>query len=1210
MKHVHLTVILGLVVIFAGNVSAETITVNDNENTPSWGERITVQEGTTISPVYWGEGFSIEKITDSVQILDYQTQESIEIRELNSETLYQDYVVNVCNIGEASSEAIITRSTESMESLCGGSEESHSYGESISVGESDEIVFGPGNANSLEVESIREDTSNEDSSFFEFTTGQGTDERIVYVESRESGRVEEVEFETGKATVFVEELSTRDKEALIRIERDISQSSNFECSQTNLEENQYTFCSQEGDTAVQNIDLGHTTRELEYRYNNRAYGSGEEVAATFTDSDGMTLTVTQRGLNYKQANIDIVEWRGLRQEHDGARQQAIIEVEPVRNPEASIDVNRDILTAGESFNTNFEAFNFGKYRLEVEGAGLSMETVFDEFENSRTLDFTPEEQGEVRLNLVAPGNWWNPLDSDRVIDEKTVEVQRRENSGREEYNFGEKFRLSEGENTTIEGRNFYLSALGPRVVLWRPERSSDANSDINLLDDPTRMDFRYSGGFSGYGYLCEVSGGEASIVIDSEEKNPWDVCDRHPSNMRSESDDYETVDYQVGEKTTVTPGEVVEFGESRVYIEEVSKSGDRWKVEGFKEWRSETTDYSAGPINYSITDYFYEGDMASSLCDASDGEAELVIENVEDVESDWPQSHCTDDSSDSGDIQVTQAPDTPSWGEIFNASQGETVSPVYWGEGFEIISSSSDMLEVRDLRTDETVSIEPGEASTLYQDYVLHHCSSAAGTSSMTVTRGGEETSEICPEEEDIEEENSIEVNELQSTPSWGDNLNFSEGTTISPVYWGEGFIVESINDGRINIVNIAGDEDLIIGEGNMRTFYQDYVIHACNVGDEEGTVSITTDREPHNEACGEISTSDSIEANIGTEGNNLEITGSMEVPNPCYGAKASELDVQEGSIEVFIEAVEQESGRVCPSVVDEASIEVSEELEPGEYNVNLVVQERDGEREELSEEISISSDSVKVQVNMSPQNPDLTDEVVLNVRPEGYSYEWDLNNDGEFEREGSHARVSYDEPGSKRVTVRTVDTVVSNEETVDFEVSNPDIDSSLTVSKDEISLAEPLMIKYAVGEAVSRNGYRVEIENPDGETLLKKSETSRSGSERFIPGNDAVTGSYKAKLVSNEGFLSSIFRSIFGPEAEASFKVIDESESVSEWRSYCEDNGYDHETASGRVSCIQEDIGPECFTENPSSECREIAESVCQYYIGSSFDVANGRCN
>ena len=1209
MRHFHFTLILGMILIFAGNVSAETITVNDDENTPSWGEQITVQEGTSLSPVYWGEGFSIQEITETVQVLDYQTQESILIEDSGSNTLYQDFVINVCTIEGESADVIITRSTEDIESLCGDSVESHDYGESISVSESDEIVFGPGNANSLEVNSIREDNSNDDSSFFEFTTGQGTEKRIVYVESRESGRIEEVEFETGMATVFVEELLTSEKEAVIRIERELSQSSNFECSQANLEENQYAFCSQDGDTAVQNIDLGHTSKELEYRYNNRAYGSGEEVAATFTDSDGMTLTVTQRGLNYKQADIDVVEWRGLRQEHNGARQQVIIEVDPVETPEASIDVNENSLTIGESFNADFESFSPGLYRLEVEGAGISRETNFDESQESQTLDFTPESLGEIRLNLIAPGNWWNPLDSDKIIDEEAVNVEERDSS-REEYSFGEKFRLSEGESTTVEGRNFYLSALGSDVVSWRPERSSSSNSNIRLLDDPTRMGFKYSDRFDGYGYLCSVSSEEASIVVESEEKNPWDVCNKHPSELRDSSSDYEFKDYDLGEKTKVSSKKGLKFGESRVYIEDISKSGGGWKVDGYKEWEKQTTDYSTGPINYSSTSYFYEGDIASALCDVSQGEAEIVLEKVDDVESGWPQSHCIDEEPDNSEnLEITQAPDTPSWGDEFNASSGETVSPVYWGEGFELISSSSDTLEIRDLRTDEAISIETGEAHTLYQDYVLHHCSTVDRVSNMIVTRGSEDTSKICPEETK-QSESDITVNELQSTPSWGDNIEVSEGTTISPVYWGEGFTVESMRDGRVNIVSMNGERDVSIGEGNMRTFYQDYVIHACTVENGEGIISITTGRESHKEACGEVSSSNSIEANIGTEENNLAISGNMEVPNPCYGTEASEFNLEGENIKVFIEPVKEDSRAFCPSVVSEASIDLSEELDPGVYNVNLVVAEKDGNRKEFEKEIEITGEAPELEVKVRPEDPSLTDKIILSAGPESYSYEWDTNGDSEFEREGSRITMKYERAGSKSVTVRTKENLPENVRKVDFEVSNPDIDSSITVSKDEITLAEPLLMNYSVGEAVSRNGYRLEVKNPNGDTLMEKSETSRSGSERFIPGNDAVTGTYNARLVANEGFLSSIFRTIFGPEAEASFEVIDDSESVSAWRSYCDEKGYDHETASGRVSCIEEEIGPDCFTSNPSSECREIAETVCQYYRGTSFDAENGRCN
>lgn len=1107
-----------------------------------------------------------------------------------------------------------------------------SIGESVEVSEGDEIIFGSENSNSIEVNNIREYEPGSNSKFFEFFTGQGSEERIVYDEEGSSGSMYEVGFETGDFSVHVEEISAGSDEAVIRIERDLSESSSFDCENYELSENQYAFCKDDGESAVKEVDLGHTVVELEYMYNNRAYGSGEGVAATFDGEDGITLTVTNRGQEYRQAELDIVEWRGLRQEHSGADQQAIIEVDPVRNPEASIDVNRHNLGSGDSFKAVFEAYSEGKYRLEVEGAGISREIDFDESQNSDEISFNPENSGEVNLRLVAPGSWWNPLDSDRVIDEEEVTVEGERESSRE-YSFGEKFTISEGENVNIEGRNFYVIALGSDVLLWKEERSSDSSAGINLLDDPTNMDYRYSDRFEAYGYLCDLSSDEASVVIDSEEKNPWEVCERSPSELRGDQEEYDVKDYDLGEKTTVSEGEALSFGESRVYIDDIGRSGGIWKVNGYKEWIGETTDYSAGSIGLSSTDWFYEGDIASTTCGVEDGEATIVMKYVDDVGSDWPESHCEEDSSDSsGDLSVTEASGTPSWRDVFSVSAGETVSPVYWGEGFEVVDSTREDVQIRDLQTDETVLINSGEASTLYQDYVVHYCGTD-GSSQFAVTSGSEETSEICPEDSDGSDdtddssgdddsddsdddsgddssEDSITVNELQDTVSWSDNIEVSEGTTLAPVYWGEGFKVETIEEERLNLVSVSGEEDITVGEGNMRTFYQDYVVHACEVGSGEASISLTPTQEPHGEVCGEESSSDSIEAEITTSGSTVEISGSMEVPDPCFSAEATEFNVEEGAVNVLIEPVNDDSGRICASVISEASIDVSRELEPGSYSVTAEIIEEDGERAEVSRDVDLSGETVDIQVDMNPEDPSITDEVELSAGPEGYNYEWDTDGDEEYEREGSQITMSFEEAGSKEISVRTRDSLTEVEETVSFDVSNPDIDSSLTVSKDEVSLAEPVMIDYSVGEAVSRNGYRLEIENPNGDVLMEKGETSRSGSERFIPGNDAVTGTYTASLVANNGFLSSILRSIFGPEAEASFQVVDESESVSEWRSYCDENGYDHESASGRVSCIDEKVGPECFTSNPDSECREVAESVCQYYRGTSFNADKGRCN
>jgi len=176
-----------------------------------------------------------------------------------------------------------------------------SIGESVEVSEGDEIIFGSENSNSIEVNNIREYEPGSNSKFFEFFTGQGTEERIVYDEEGSSGSMYEVGFETGDFSVHVEEISAGSDEAVIRIERDLSESSSFDCENYELSENQYAFCKDDGESAVKEVDLGHTVVELEYMYNNRAYGSGEGVAATFDGEDGITLTVTNRGQEYRQA---------------------------------------------------------------------------------------------------------------------------------------------------------------------------------------------------------------------------------------------------------------------------------------------------------------------------------------------------------------------------------------------------------------------------------------------------------------------------------------------------------------------------------------------------------------------------------------------------------------------------------------------------------------------------------------------------------------------------------------------------------------------------------------------------------------------------------------------------------------------------------------------------------------------------------------------
>jgi len=62
-------------------------------------------------------------------------------------------------------------------------------------------------------------------------------------------------------------------------------------------------------------------------------------------------------------------------------------------------------------------------------------------------------------------------------------------------------------------------------------------------------------------------------------------------------------------------------------------------------------------------------------------------------------------------------------------------------------------------------------------------------------------------------------------------------------------------------------------------------------------------------------------------------------------------------------------------------------------------------------------------------------------------------------------------------------------------------------------------------------------------------------------------------------------------------------------WTSYCESKGYDTESASDRLKCVEDGLLGECFTEDQTEGCEEITQGVCEYYNLGSYDPEKQTC-
>jgi hypothetical protein len=1182
-----------------------SITVDDKEETYSWGDKIPVTSNLDLSPVYWAEGFTVEEMEeDSISLVDKERENRHAIKERDSVTLMQDYVVHLCKASSEGGEVILTMGSEETAELC-ESEDSDQIivdmESEFEVSKGDRVVFGPENSNSFKVDSIGDDLVNIVPSSDKADTG--ITERVGIVDFMD------IEFESGLYRVSVVERGS--ESATMKLVR--SYSSNFSCADYQTGENEYKFCTNQGDEAVKEVDLGYG-RSVELNFVNNYYINDEKH--TTLAGPEKTLTITHgEGQEYRGAEITVEEWRGLQRKED---YEAIIEVNiPEKEPEAWLEFGKNTYTSGDQVSLTAVAEQEGLYSIEVEGPGIDRQTDIDSGES--TIEFQPNGEGTLEARAIAPGTWWNPLDNDKVVDTASVEV--REPVEGENHRFGEKFTIQEGETTKIEGHDFHLTTLvgreetGYSSILWRESEDGDTNSGLVLLKKVNSMGLQYSDGFEAYGAVCSIDpeAETAEIIVKQERFNPWNACDRNPSEFRgSDQADYEITDYELGEKITLEEGEAVEFGESRAYLREIEKYQDIFLNDGNLEWTGVTSYWHPPTEGKSMTNYFYEGEIATATCEASESHVTLVMEETGEIRGEWPEGWCSEESDVNMPLQIEG-------GKNLNVSSEITVPGSNYHSAIEYSVSDSDRegvdrhldVEIRaergdgigtqvitDLKFNKGISdLEPGtyetEVTVIPGDVPGEGREEPQTKTEIIEIESGESNVEISCEKSELNPGESTYCN-VEEFEGIGNPVNYSWETE------GVGEVGEdkSVEHARIHAPEVIESDSMTVG---------------YRVEGEDGMNTDSLEIELANP---------SEEIPIEIEGGTyLNLSTEMVVPSANYRAEMEYT--QEESIREDIDGElgmklysERGEGLGSP-VITRMDIRKSlQDLEPGFYRVNVTVQPggvpgqgRETEQRE-TEIVEIERIDIEPRIEFEPSKPETLEEISFEASPErDFDYSWDLNADREYEREGKEVSIEYDTPGSKNVSLRIEKDGRYLYQNRTVEVSSPEVSSSLELSKEEITTGERISVRYDVGKAIAQNGYILEIVDPSGEKVIEESMSSISGAQEYVPGRDSKEGVYTAKLKAGEGFLSSILRTIFGSEAEKSFRVVDSTKKLDEWRNYCQENGFDPLTASGRISCVKQLIGPECFKENPGQECIEIAESTCEYYVGTGFNPEAGRC-
>lgn len=253
---------------------------------------------------------------------------------------------------------------------------------------------------------------------------------------------------------------------------------------------------------------------------------------------------------------------------------------------------------------------------------------------------------------------------------------------------------------------------------------------------------------------------------------------------------------------------------------------------------------------------------------------------------------------------------------------------------------------------------------------------------------------------------------------------------------------------------------------------------------------------------------------------------------------------------------------------------------------------------------------SLRPEIEINPENPTTGDEVEFKAIPEGHeSYSWDIKGN-DFEKEGRIVSETFSRPLIRniRLQIETTEGKVS-QTSKEIEIEDIDAEAQISLSDREVVQGEEIDISYSADSSVASNGYHVSVINPNGEAIREKTEESRNGEIGLSIGNDMETGTYTVRLQPEDGLISGILRRVMGNDITERFTVEEQSSDLTIWQEHCEDLGYNPQLASERIECISEEIGPECFEENPGSECERIGDSVCAYYYSTEFDSSDGTC-
>ncbi|MFP4230137.1 MAG: hypothetical protein ACLFRK_03280 [Candidatus Nanohaloarchaea archaeon] len=305
--------------------------------------------------------------------------------------------------------------------------------------------------------------------------------------------------------------------------------------------------------------------ETEGDYSLEISGAGIDRETTVSgDSKTIDLEPSKEGELTAKLTAKSGEWLILRQDKTVAEASSTVSDE---KPDASLDSEKDEYTTEDRISLRFQPHTPGKYELSVEGPEISESRSYTESDSEDSMVLEPSKEGEINVELVAPGGWW-VLGSDKVVDSKTIKI---DNPDTVEWNeevdpkTGEEYELPDGSNVEV-------------VTMGRPGINSDQRmiqirTDEGLHDirtgESTDEAARSTEGFIMHYCQRETSTGYM-VFTPSGQTDTQKACEGEQEP--------DTGDYTLGEVVEVEKGDVLEL-----------ENGDTLKIDGFVETHSPPT---------------------------------------------------------------------------------------------------------------------------------------------------------------------------------------------------------------------------------------------------------------------------------------------------------------------------------------------------------------------------------------------------------------------------------------------------------------------------------------------------------------------------------------------------------------------------------------------------------------------------------------------